>query len=159
GAQARRPHGPQPGDRRADPDQGQQEGRLPGREGIEGSGLVRRPAIVFDGRRRTDLCIRPLFVFLISRSPHCPYWQPLTSEVISGPDCGAIFAILGDAHSSPVILGCSIISSSALANATRTIARWRCCSIALNGVSPRAVVMPVIGVLRRDRDMTDVSGL
>ena len=29
GAQARRPHGPQSGDRRADPDQGLEEGRLP----------------------------------------------------------------------------------------------------------------------------------
>ena len=31
GSQARRPHGPQSRDRRADPDQGQQEGRVPRR--------------------------------------------------------------------------------------------------------------------------------
>ncbi|MGY4312576.1 DNA-binding protein HU-beta [Bradyrhizobium sp. JR3.5] len=33
------PHGPQPGDRRADPHQGEQEGRLPRRQGAEGSRL------------------------------------------------------------------------------------------------------------------------
>ena len=42
GAQARRPHGPQPRHRRSDPDQGQQEGRLPRRQGAEGSRLIGR---------------------------------------------------------------------------------------------------------------------
>ena len=41
GPQARRPHGPQPRHRRADPDQGQQEGRLPRRQGTQGSRLSR----------------------------------------------------------------------------------------------------------------------
>jgi hypothetical protein len=40
GAQARRPHGPQPGNGRSDPDQGEQEGRLPRVEGIERVGLT-----------------------------------------------------------------------------------------------------------------------
>ena len=39
GAQARRAHGPQSGDRRSDPDQGEQESRLPRFEGSEGSSL------------------------------------------------------------------------------------------------------------------------
>src|SRR6185503_4965824 len=40
GAQACRPHGPQSCDRRADPDQGQQESRLPRFQGVEGSNLT-----------------------------------------------------------------------------------------------------------------------
>ncbi len=39
GAQACRTHGPQPRDRRADQDQGEQEGRVPRRQGTQGSGL------------------------------------------------------------------------------------------------------------------------
>ena len=35
----RAPHGPQPGHRRSDQDQGEQEGRLPRRQGAEGSDL------------------------------------------------------------------------------------------------------------------------
>ena len=40
GPQARRPHGPQSGDGRGHQDQGQQEGRLPRRQGTQGSGLI-----------------------------------------------------------------------------------------------------------------------
>ena len=40
GAQARRPHGPQSCHRRADQDQGQQEGRLSRRQGAQGSRLI-----------------------------------------------------------------------------------------------------------------------
>ena len=38
--QARRPHGPQSCDRRADSDQGFEEGGVPCRQGIEGSDLI-----------------------------------------------------------------------------------------------------------------------
>ena len=38
--EARRPHGAQPGDRRGDPDQGEQEGRVPRRQGAQGIGLI-----------------------------------------------------------------------------------------------------------------------
>ena len=40
GPQARCPHGPQSRDRRSNPDQGQQEGRLPRRQGTQGSRLM-----------------------------------------------------------------------------------------------------------------------
>ena len=50
GAQARRAHGPQPGHRRADPDQGEQEGCLPRRQGTQGSRL--KFCGVFRRRRR-----------------------------------------------------------------------------------------------------------
>ena len=43
GAQARRPHGPQSGDRRGDQDQGQQESRLPRRQGSEDGDLTAAP--------------------------------------------------------------------------------------------------------------------
>jgi len=44
GAQARGPHGAQSRDRRTDPDQGEQEGRLPPGEGTQGSGVTRGPS-------------------------------------------------------------------------------------------------------------------
>jgi Bacterial DNA-binding protein len=43
GPQTRRPHGPQPRHRGGHRDQGEQEGRFPRRQGIEGSRLTRRP--------------------------------------------------------------------------------------------------------------------
>ena len=42
GAQACSPHGAQSGDRRTDPDQGQQEGRVPPRQGTQRGGVTRR---------------------------------------------------------------------------------------------------------------------
>jgi nucleoid DNA-binding protein len=39
------PHGSEPGDRRVDQDQSQQEGRLPGCQGTEGSGVDSRPLV------------------------------------------------------------------------------------------------------------------
>ncbi len=51
GAQARRPHGPQSGDRRGDQDQGEQEGRLPRVQGIERSGLTAFPFAHFCKRK------------------------------------------------------------------------------------------------------------
>jgi hypothetical protein len=44
-AEARGTHGPEPGNRRGDQDQSQQEGRLPGRQGTEGGGVGSRTLV------------------------------------------------------------------------------------------------------------------
>src|SRR5215475_8837823 len=48
GAQARSPHGTQSRDRRTDPDQGQQESRLPRGQGTQGSGVTASPIVAGD---------------------------------------------------------------------------------------------------------------
>ena len=54
GAQARRPHGAQSGNRRTDPDQGQQESGLPRHQGTQRSGRNRRYlCLTTDDRRQT----------------------------------------------------------------------------------------------------------
>ena len=50
-AQARRPHGPQSGDRRGHPDQGQQEGRLPRHQGTQDGDLIAVESLATKPRR------------------------------------------------------------------------------------------------------------
>src|SRR4051794_26265578 len=79
GAQARRPDGPQSRDRRSHSDQGEQEGRLPRRQGTQGSRLRRLPTF---NQRHSGLPRGPgMALFLLY--PLCPLSLPRFQNVPS----------------------------------------------------------------------------
>src|ERR1700733_14379110 len=98
GAQARRPHGPQPRHRRSDPHQGQQEGCLPRGQGVEGSRLIGR-------------------VFLTLRHPGTAYAAPrddastATLASLSYPRFGLWLRFLNSSTPSPSA-SCAMWSST-----------------------------------------------
>ena len=69
GAQARRAHGAQSGDRRTDPDQGQQEGRLPRRQGTQGSRVAVGDGSTTDGNDGSAAQSRILLVRAVRAIP------------------------------------------------------------------------------------------